>query len=222
MAKKCYTVSQWDTFSTCPRQYKAKYITKEVEFKPTPETLYGDEVHDALERAIKQGSDLPPRFASYQRFLDWVRSQPGTVVAEGRMAVNEQWQPVPYFDKSARWRGMVDVVVRNETGSLIFDWKTGKVRDNPNQLSMYATFELSSHPQVPEVKAGFIWLKDQSVSPPTTYTRDQLAKMHEEWDYRAETLDYVAEVDKFPEKPSGLCNGWCDVTSCKFWKPKRR
>lgn len=224
MKLKCYTVSQWETFSTCPRQYQAKYITKEVEFKPTPESLYGDEVHDALEVAIKQNSDLPPRFAHYQSFLDWVRARPGTIVAEGKVAVDAQWNPTGFFSPDARWRGKVDVVARDEVSaeSLIFDWKTGKRRDKPDQLHMYATFELSTYPSVGAVRAGFVWLKDQVVSPPTVYSRDNLRSMQAEWDYRAETLDYAAEVDKFPPRPSGLCNGWCDVTDCKFWKPKRR
>jgi hypothetical protein len=30
------------------------------------------------------------------------------------------------------------------------------------------------------------------------------------------------KIEVFNPKQSGLCNGWCPVTSCEFWKPKRK
>lgn len=218
---RCYTVSQWDTFQTCRRQFKAKHITKEVEFKQTPEGKYGDEVHDAMEMAIKRGSNLPARFAHFQKFLDAIRSRPGEVVAEGKMAVDENWNPVEYFDRSARWRGKLDVSILGQRAAETFDWKTGKRKDKIDQLHLYGTFELAHHDQVEVVRAGFVWLKEQVVSPPVTFKREDFDKMKTTWDERAYQMDRAIEVDDFRPTPSGLCNGWCDVTSCEFWKPKR-
>ncbi len=36
------------TFLTCPRQFQAKYITKEVVFQPTEASLFGDRGHKGL------------------------------------------------------------------------------------------------------------------------------------------------------------------------------
>ena len=36
-------------FATCPRQYEAKYVTKEVKFEQGEAAAWGDEVHKALE-----------------------------------------------------------------------------------------------------------------------------------------------------------------------------
>jgi hypothetical protein len=29
------------------------------------------------------------------------------------------------------------------------------------------------------------------------------------------------KTDVWQPRQSGLCNGWCPVTECEFWKPKR-
>jgi hypothetical protein len=34
-------------------------------------------------------------------------------------------------------------------------------------------------------------------------------------------IEHAFETDHWPKNPSGLCNGWCGVLDCDFWKPKR-
>lgn len=54
------TPSLLNTFLTCPRQYEAKYITKEVVFQQNDAARYGDMVHKSVEDTLKSGAALVP------------------------------------------------------------------------------------------------------------------------------------------------------------------
>ena len=47
------------TFLTCPKQYHAKYITKEVKFEQNVHAVFGDLVHKSLENYLKHKEPLP-------------------------------------------------------------------------------------------------------------------------------------------------------------------
>ena len=217
------THSAYETFDTCPRMYQAKYITKEVEFKQTPEAEYGDEVHNEFEAKLKQGGLPDTRFKSYWPLFKAVASQPGETIAEGKCAIDPHGAMVDYWDKEAYWlRGKVDVTVVDGSVAKVFDWKTGKKKQDNAQLRLYSLFTLARFPQVDKVLSGYVWLKSREITKPLVVTREEMGAVAEPFKRKGELIARAQEVDHFPEKPSGLCNGWCDVTSCRFWKPKRR
>ena len=47
------------TFLTCPKQYHAKYITKEVKFEQNDHATFGDLVHKSIENYLKHQEPLP-------------------------------------------------------------------------------------------------------------------------------------------------------------------
>ena len=52
------------TFNTCPKQYQAKYITKEVTFQPTEATERGTRWHKQLEDRLRDKLALPQKTSS--------------------------------------------------------------------------------------------------------------------------------------------------------------
>lgn len=218
-----WSYSAMSTFETCPRQYHGKYITKEAPFVQNAAAKWGDDVHKALEEAIKVGRPLPSNMTQYQSFLDAVRNRAsaikGQLIAEQPVALSRDLKQMSWFTKKTAavkvwFRLKVDVAMIAGAYAELYDWKTGKMKDDPDQLHLYALVAFILYPQVEVVRAGYIWLKDGVVSPPVTYRREQFADMLQYWVDKYEVLKRAVEVDDFPAKPSGLCHGWCPVKSC--------
>lgn len=220
--------SSLNTFKTCPRQYEAKYVVRDVKFVQNDAAKWGDEVHIALENFIKRTTPLPGNMVQYQPALDWVMKRAengqGVVLAERKSAVEQVAKaPVSYSSKDAWLRAKIDVTILYEGRCVaeVFDWKTGKPKDDDTQLLLYAGCTLADYRSVNQVKSGYIWLQTMQPSKPLTVDR---ADYYENWRPFEQTygdLVRAYQTGVFPPKPSGLCNGWCDVTRCEFWKPKQ-
>ena len=92
------TPSLLNVFLTCPRQYEAKYITKEVVFQQNDAALFGDMVHKSVEAALKEGAALAPEAEFMQPLVNWCRmmaAQPGmTMYVEHRMCIRRDFTSI--------------------------------------------------------------------------------------------------------------------------------
>lgn len=208
-------------FDTCPRQYEARYITKDVEFTSGPEADWGNEVHYALEKYIEEGAPLPSNMKMYTKYAEAVAKREGTKLVERAAAVNAQLVPVDFKDKSAWWRAKIDVTILRPDGTIeLVDWKTGKTKNDPRQLCLYAALTFSYHPEVDLIRAGYCWLKGDGLTAPFEYHRRDLPAMWNMFAQQYARIVNAVETNEFKPKPSGLCNGWCPVKHCEYWRPK--
>lgn len=220
-----WSFSKMQALETCPRKYQAQYVTKEVPYVESPHLKWGNEVHKALEHYIRYGTPMPSNVAQYKGYADAVKSRwghKGQIIAERQVALNSHLMETGYFDGDVWLRAKLDVTILMKTTAVVLDWKTGKVRDDPKQLMFYAMLVFCMYPDVERVQAGYVFLEHDMVTPPVTFVRGQFEQMLNMWAGK-----YIALVDEhnagvFPPKPSGLCNGWCEVTSCEHWRPKRK
>jgi hypothetical protein len=70
------------------------------------------------------------------------------------------------------------------------------------------------------VNAQFYWTVDQSTTK-KVWGRGEIDML---WGMFIGDLRQYAEAfksDTWQARPSGLCHGWCPVTTCEHWKPKR-
>lgn len=214
--------SSLQVFDTCPRQYEAKYITKDVPYVQSPAAKRGDDVHHALEQYLKTqgGAALPSDMAAYTKYADWVLERAarggGTVLAERMLAVDADLNPVAYKSRSRWVGGKIDVSIVYPGLIEVFDWKTGKVKNNPTQLQMYGGLSLAEHKDVQTVAAGYIWLEAETISPPVFYARDQYANHWDTFQHKYAALRQAYINGVFPPTPNGLCRQWCDVTRCEY------
>lgn len=219
------------TYETCPRQYKGKYITKKFPFVQTPEAKWGDDVHNAIEKYSRDGAPLPSNMVQYKPYADAVLARPGEKLYENAFGVRVDQTPCGFFEKlggkSVVWvRAKIDVInLRRDIGRAeVFDWKTGKRKDDPSQLVLYALLVFIHYPEIHEVRAGYCWLTDpvnRAFTAPVTFKRAQLQSLWDHYMAKYKNLEFSVETDYFPEKPSGLCNGWCEDQDCGFWRPRR-
>lgn len=215
--------SSLSVFETCPRQYEAKYITREVKFQQGAAAAWGDKVHLALEGyLLSQGVQaLPPEMAQYQGLGQWVlqRAQQngGVIHVERKAGVKKDRTASTYGAKGNWLQGKIDVTIvyPHLASAEVFDWKTNeKIKNDATQLKMYNGFTLADFPEVEVVRSGYVWLKHGQIAPPLATSRDGVDDIWAVFQQKYDRLRDAYMRGTFPERPNGLCKQYCDVLSC--------
>jgi predicted RecB family nuclease len=139
--------------------------------------------------------------------VDVIMKRPGEKLFEHQMAVNADLKPVDWFAKDVWLRSIADVLVVDGDTAYCLDYKTGKVKDNPTQLQLFAAMVFWHYPQVNKVKTSFIWLKFNETTN-ATYERRFLDSMWRALKPRFTKVQDTINLGVFKTTPSGLCP-WC-------------
>lgn len=216
--------SSLSVFETCPFQYQAKYITREVKWVQSRQAEEGDKAHIALEGFVTSNGakDLEPPHKPYQQFGEWVLNRAakhrGQILVERQSAVTHGKRPTTYGDKTGFIRGKIDITILypHQNRGEVFDWKTNeKVKNDATQLRLYNGFGLTDYPELDSFSSGYIWLKHAQISPPLVTSREELPGVWSIFDHKYAMLRAAYTSGIFPKKPSGLCKQYCDVFSCE-------
>lgn len=221
---EAWSHTRLDNFENCPYQYQQNTVLKRFPFSETPEMIWGREVHKKFEDFLLKGSPLTADLDMHREFLQNFKDQPGELAGEERIALDTQMQQCGYFDKKVQvwYRGQVDARKRDRSRgfSHVLDHKTGKVKTDYTQLKSFAMWEFLTQPDIHTVKAEYYWTQIRGTNG-ETYYREQLPQIVA---FFAEKLHRFADAyinDVWIKKQSGLCRGWCPVTDCEYWSPKR-
>ena len=223
MKPPAWSHSALDSFENCPRQHHEVKVLKNYPFVSTAETEWGKVVHKVFENYLLYATPLTPDLLTHKDFLDALKAEPGDLAGEERLALNIRLEPCAYFGDPELWyRGQVDARKRHRAAgfSHIVDHKTGKVKNNYDQLKTFAIHEFLTQPDIHTIRAEYYWTQNKAANG-ETYHREQL------WDligYFVPKLSAFAEAhltETWTPRQSGLCAGWCPVTKCEFWRPKR-
>lgn len=215
-----WSYSSLTKFETCPRQYYLTRVAKKVIEPPTEATIWGNKVHQALEDRVKVKKPLPEGMDQWERIAAKFDKPKGRVFTETRYTFTRNLKPCSWGAKDAWVRGVVDLGVDAGKKASLFDWKTGKIRADSDQLKLFAAFHFQSSPAAEVVDTGFIWLNHNKLTR-KKFTRDDLPGIWQDFMARSQRLEAALEKDKWVPKPSGLCNGWCPAGNhCEFWSPR--
>ncbi len=210
-----------DTFENCPKQYYETKVAKRWPFEATQEMQWGKDVHKKFENFLLYNTPLSADLKIHEDFLAWFKALPGELAGEERIALDTKLRDSAYFGKDVWYRGQVDARKRDLTTSYILDHKTGKVKNDYTQLKGFAMHEFLTQPHIQTVRVEYYWTQIRGTNG-EVYERAQLPDLI---NYFAPKLHRFADAfltNIFPPKQSGLCNGWCPVTNCEFWRPKRK
>jgi hypothetical protein len=206
--------SRLSTFETCEAQFDYLYVSKRVPNTSNEASEYGDRVHKLLEAKGRGVLDLDSLSAEGRKTLeqwgsvvDVIMKRPGEKLFEHQMAVNADLKPVDWFAKDVWIRSIADVLVVDGDTAYCLDYKTGKVKENPTQLQLFAAMVFWHYPEVTKVKTSFIWLKFNETTN-ATYERRFLDSMWRALRPRFDKVQDTIELGVFKTKPSGLCP-WC-------------
>ena len=220
--------SRLSTFEQCEARFDYQYVSKRVKDQSNEASEYGDRVHKVLEAYGRGELDTgtltaegAKTLATWGVLVDKIMARSGDKFFEHQMSVNKQLQPVDWFASDVWIRSIADVLVVDGDTAYCLDYKTGKVKDNPTQLQLFAAMVMWHFPQVNTVKTSFIWLKFNETTN-STYERRFLDALWRALEPRFTRVQDVIELGVYKAKPSGLCP-WCPAKElCPDARLKKR
>ena len=201
-------------FEGCPARYAAQRFYCTTVWQDTPQIVWGNRVHLTNEQYLKKIPVAEPELIEYsQPFLRVIEStEKLNLDVELEIALDENLTRTSWFAENAWFRGKLDVVVaKKEHTACIYDWKTGKVKDNPDQLKIFCAALAQVRPGTEVFIPKFIWLKDKSVSGlgvPEMITREEIPGIWAGILGRVARMQKAWDTETFPARPSFLCP-WC-------------
>ena len=199
-------------FGNCPHKAFRKYIAKDLPRQPqTHQMRFGNEVHSAFEVRIKHGTAFPKDMQKYEAIAAPLVA--AGAVAEKMLGIDDRGALCDFFAPEVWLRGKVDASIVRDGTAAIFDWKTGKKREEKAELLVHAVLLKAAQPTIQKVTAHYVWLQDNEVGKAhdVSDTETTLAGIRM-------TMQGVAnciEEENFPKRPNPLC-GWCPVSDCEF------
>lgn len=221
-----WSYSALSDFESCPYSYAEKRIYKRAVTEDTEEIRWGRRVHEALEAYLKGGEvteTMRPYFMYAQGLLNCPKDK---LLVENKLALGRDFKPVSWFDRAVWGRGVIDVAVLKGDLAMIYDWKTGKVKDDQTQLKIFCCFLAHHYPELQKFQASFIFLKEPDprkavIKLKEPLTRKDLVNVWGELIPRIKRMEDACRCGIFPKKTSGLCRGWCPVKSCEHYSERR-
>lgn len=213
--------SRLSSFENCPRSFYETTVAKTVTETKGEATIWGEVVHEHFENRLRDGVELPPDLEMHEPFMNYLDSLPGDPYVEEEIALNKALQPCGFFDDGVWYRGVIDYAKVAGAHARVIDHKTGKHHTKFGQLKLFALHTFIAHPAVEEVRAEYYWTQTKTTNG-MTVTRDQIPAIWREFMPALRQYAEAYQTDTWQPRQSGLCNGWCPVTQCEFWKPKRR
>jgi hypothetical protein len=203
-------------------------VLRSVEGTRTDHNDWGDRVHLAFETFFDtDGKDLPGELSIHRKYLETLHAKDGIFWTEQKAAFDKQARPCSWeAPKGDIWgRFKVDYVKVNMRADVpiadIRDWKTGKQKNDFTQLIIYALHTFAQHPGLRLCDVRFYWTQTQTETR-KIYGVEEVPQL---WEFLIPKLirwrDAFRNEEWFPRK-SGLCKGFCPVTTCEFWEEKRK
>ena len=216
-----WSPSHLDSFVSCPHSFHEQKVLKSIPYVQGEEAKWGEYVHKTFENYIRHdGTSLPDGLAEHKKFLDFLKALHGEPALEEKIALNKKLRPCGQKDADVFNRGIIDFRKNEGQISRIYDYKTGKPHTKFRQLLIYALWVFAMFPEVSIVFGHYYWTKTSSTTK-QAWGRNQVKEM---WGSLIPDLRQYKEAfdtDTWQKRQSGLCRGWCPVTSCEFWHPRR-
>lgn len=201
-------LNDWDN---CPYKAFRKYIKKGLpKFVQTDAMKWGNDVHMAFEVRIKHGTKWPEGMEKFEAIAaPLVRVG---ALAERMLGITERGELCDFFAPNVWLRGKIDATVLRERAAAIFDWKTGKRREDCSELETHAVLLKAWKPDTIKISAHYVWLQDNEVGKAhdVSDTEKKLADIRSTMN----TVKNCMEIEDFPKRRNPLC-GYCPVMDCE-------
>lgn len=223
MKPLAWSYSSLSDFVNCPRSYYEKRIAKSVTEVRSEPMIWGEYVHKMFELRVKDGTPLPKDLEAHEEFLLRQITYGGEQHVERKVALSTSLKPCGFFsrDPPVFHRGVVDYTRIIAPKAWVIDYKTGKAHGKFEQLMLNAIWLFEAEPTIQEIEVAYYWTTTRTTTT-ETYTRRDIPLL---WKRFVPDLKQYAEAfktDVWQPRQSGLCAGYCPVTTCEFWRPKRR
>lgn len=215
--------SRMSVFEQCALRFDHQYVSCTHKDAGSDASRYGNRIHTAFERYCKFDEPLPAEAAQWQVFLDRLRNMPGQHEYELEMAVRADQSECGWDDADCHIRGIADVAVINGTKGFAGDYKTGKPKDDTQQLKLMALMMFLRYSILDSVSTTYFWLLyPKAPTEVIKYTRDMIPDMWAHFQKKVVRIEEAVQLGVFKPTPSGLCP-WCPVyDTCAYAKRRKR
>lgn len=217
MSEYTWSFSSLKEFQNCPKKYYEIRVAKNYVSGDTEATIYGKEVHKALEDYVRDGKELAENYLRYKDAADSLKNIPGIKYCEHEMALDRNKQPCA-FDDENRWvRGIVDLLIVDGDFAFIVDYKTGSHRyPDTKQLRLMALMTFAHFPVVKKIKSALLFVKSNHFIT-EEYDREGMSDSWNHFTVPLMRLTQAYHSNVWSANPGPLCR-FCPVTSCEFHK----
>lgn len=209
-------------FEGCNRRFHEVRVLRKYPRQETDATLYGTEMHAAIENYILEKAEFDPRFDAYRPVVDAMLKKPGRRLPEYQMALRKDLTPCDWRDPDAWVRGVSDLTIVNDDdlSAYVVDWKSGNNKyPDRDQLVLMSLMTFKHFPHLRKVRSALVFLvKGTLVKMQMMY--DQTDAFWWKYRERVARLEAAHANNVWPPTQTPLC-GWCPVTECPFYKPRK-
>lgn len=211
-----WSYSHLKEYESCPRKYEANKVLKLYPYEQSAEAKYGDDVHKAIEDFIRDGTEIPEKFAQFKPAVEALMQKPGRKMPELAMGVTRNLTPCEFFDKRVWGRGKADVVTIDDDNltARVVDWKTGNNKyPDLDQMEVMSLLIFTHFPHIRRVNSAIIYLVKDDIKK-MRMEREETPKYWQRYIERVAKIEAARASGVFNPKSGPLC-GWCPHTPCE-------
>ena len=226
-----WSFSRWNDFENCPAKYAASVFYCTLPYVQSKEAEWGDRVHKAAEMYLK---GIPHKdieaLKPVEAYCEKMLRSGARIAPELEVVLDANMNPMKgsetWFSDKAWLRCKIDVPLeKSKTVIALYDWKTGRtIKYDTEQLELNALALSKLWPHVEVFEGRYIWTQHKKVTPtgtPMIIKKEDMPLLWEKWLERVYRMEQAWRLERFPERPSGLCP-WCQKEGCKSRRGEMR
>lgn len=202
-------------FEQCARQYHEVTVLGKHPFKDTHATIYGKDVHKAIEDYGRDGTPIPEQYSFVLPVVDVLLAKSGRKLFEHEMALTKDLKPCGFKDANRWVRGIADLLIIDDDNltARVIDWKTGNDKyPDRDQLTLMSLMVFAHFPHIRSISSALFFVVKGSMIK-HRMERDQSDAAWWEYRQRVAKLEASYANDVWNPNRTPLC-GWCPVTTC--------
>lgn len=213
-----WSYSSIKTFEQCPKKYYHLKILKDIKDSGNTATIYGQQVHQAAEDYVKDGTPIPEKFAYIRGVVERIAKQDGKKYTEHKMGLKKTedgYETCEFLGKDVWWRGIADVVIINGSTAYSIDYKTSKNARyaDTKQLDLVAGGLFVEFPQLDTIRSALVFVVSGDVVKKDHY-REHMDKYLNTFESALDRLNNAEQSAVWNAVTGPLCR-FCPVVSCE-------
>lgn len=216
---QAFSFSRLEGYETCPRKFHAISVAKTVKDPPNEHTQYGTDMHLAFAHYLKTGKILPLHMRQHLPMLNKIKAAPGEHIIEQQIAINANYQPTGWFSDDVYCRVISDLTIMNAPHAVMFDWKSGKMKDGFDQLRLAAAVMFLIAEELETISMHYVWTKSKKVTS-DKMTRDEMPAVWANLSPRLIAYQNAFVTQTFEARKGYHCR-YCPVKTCPYNESKK-
>lgn len=204
-------------YENCPRKAWHINIAKDLPKSEDSQAMrWGNTVHKAMEQRINSGTPLPEAMQKWEKFCTFGPKM--TVRAEVKLGIRADGTPCGFFADDVWMRGVIDVLASAADvprAVVLMDHKTGKVREDGDELECHAVLLKASRPELEHITGWYNWLAEGTIGKAHDLSGTEAKLADIRTTRRMIEHFFPFGEPAFRPRQNPLC-GWCPVKSCEF------